>query len=311
MSKIELSCTSSPLVSIGVPVRDGAISLEKALDSVVNQTYRNIEIIISDNCSSDRTEEICRNFAARDSRIQYYRQEKPLTAVENFRFVYEKSQGEYFMWAAHDDFRSDNYVETLLQGFVQNPSASIIFSDAYNINESSGSELFKYDFDSRHLTYLKKLGRQTRGWCHHIYGLIKAEYLSGYAWYDIEYGPDRPLLISLLSQGDFVYHPGARFYYFRSDKTDEDVALSTKYTKIKKFVFVRLAFYCAKAVRAAELRSRTPIHSLLRLFCYFYGCFHVSTLHKIKTHLYKRFPEPVKIFWRRLKRKLRSPQKFA
>lgn len=106
--------TDHPLITIGLPVRNGGQSLRKALNSLLNQTYQNIEIIISDNCSDDKTEEICKTFVKSNGKIRYYRQKKALKAVDNFRVVYELGNGEFFMWAAHDDLRSQDYLETLL-----------------------------------------------------------------------------------------------------------------------------------------------------------------------------------------------------
>src|SRR5690606_13748412 len=93
---------SNPLVSIGVPVRNGGAYLADALQILVDQTYKNIEIIISDNNSSDDTSSIIERFAKLDKRIVVYTQSRTLTASENFRFVFERSHGEYFMWAACD-----------------------------------------------------------------------------------------------------------------------------------------------------------------------------------------------------------------
>ncbi|NNE33800.1 MAG: glycosyltransferase family 2 protein, partial [Rhodothermales bacterium] len=62
-----------PKISVGVPVYNGENYLEEAVNSVLAQTFPDFEVIISDNASDDRTEEICRGFEARDSRIRYIR----------------------------------------------------------------------------------------------------------------------------------------------------------------------------------------------------------------------------------------------
>jgi len=102
------------LVSIGMPVFNGGKHIRDALDSLLAQTYRNFELIISDNSSTDETEQICREYEEIDFRIRYIRQPENLGATENFQFVLARAKGEYFMWAAHDDIWDPCWIETLL-----------------------------------------------------------------------------------------------------------------------------------------------------------------------------------------------------
>mgnify|MGYP000352507694 CR=1 FL=1 len=99
-----------PLVSIGMPVYNGVDVLGCAIESVLSQSFRNFELIISDNASTDGTEALCRGFAANDSRIRYIRQSANLGAIGNFRFVLDEACGRYFMWAAADDLRSPDFL---------------------------------------------------------------------------------------------------------------------------------------------------------------------------------------------------------
>jgi glycosyltransferase involved in cell wall biosynthesis len=91
-----------------MPVYNGEKYIRDALDSLLSQTFSDFELIISDNASIDRTEEICREYAVRDSRISYYRQLENIGAAANFKFVLEKARCDYFMWAAYDDTWSKN-----------------------------------------------------------------------------------------------------------------------------------------------------------------------------------------------------------
>jgi glycosyltransferase involved in cell wall biosynthesis len=115
--------TTSPLVSIGVPVFNGFPLLRHALDSLLAQDYGNYEIIISDNASTDNTQLICQQYAGRDSRIKYFRNEKNIGAPNNFKRVLELSEGKFFMWAAHDDTWSPNYVSTLVDKLCEFPES--------------------------------------------------------------------------------------------------------------------------------------------------------------------------------------------
>jgi len=104
-----------PLVSVGIPTYNRAKGLRRTLKCITVQTYKNLEIIVSDNCSpGPETEAIVREFMAKDSRIQYFRQEKNKGGTFNFKFVLEKATGEYFMWAADDDEWEDRFIEVCI-----------------------------------------------------------------------------------------------------------------------------------------------------------------------------------------------------
>jgi glycosyltransferase involved in cell wall biosynthesis len=115
------------LVSVGLPVCNGAPYLADALDSLLAQTYRRIEILVADNASSDATPSICKTAARRDTRVHYYRHEARRSAAGNFEFVRHLALGEYFMWAAHDDLRHPDQVRILLQALQTTPRAVLAF----------------------------------------------------------------------------------------------------------------------------------------------------------------------------------------
>jgi glycosyltransferase involved in cell wall biosynthesis len=113
--------SSRPAVTIGMPVYNGEQTLLAALDSILCQTFTDFELLISDNASSDATESICREYAARDRRIRYVRQEQNIGATANFKYVLEDACGEYFMWAASDDVRSPDFIEVNVNFLAGNP----------------------------------------------------------------------------------------------------------------------------------------------------------------------------------------------
>jgi glycosyltransferase involved in cell wall biosynthesis len=108
-------------VTIGVPVYNGARTLRPVLDSIVAQSYVNSKIVISDNASTDATESICREFAAKDDRIIYIRQSSNIGADANFSCVLDQADTEYFMWAAADDIRSTDFIEENLRFLDSHP----------------------------------------------------------------------------------------------------------------------------------------------------------------------------------------------
>jgi glycosyltransferase involved in cell wall biosynthesis len=104
----------TPLVSVGVPTRNRAATLARALDGLLRQDYGALEIIVSDNASTDDTSGLCREYCERDQRIQYSRNDNDLGARANFSKVLEASRGEYFMWAADDDWLEPGFVRALV-----------------------------------------------------------------------------------------------------------------------------------------------------------------------------------------------------
>ena len=108
------------LVSIGMPVYNRPVEMTRALDSVLAQSYQNIEIVISNNCSPNlKVDEIIKEYLQRDSRIKYYFQKEALPVIDNFKFVLEKASGEYFLWLSDDDWIDISYIEEC-QNYLQN-----------------------------------------------------------------------------------------------------------------------------------------------------------------------------------------------
>lgn len=114
---------NNPLISIGIPVYNGENGIARALDCLLRQDYSNLEIIISDNASTDATPAICQEYVGKDSRITYSRVEENLGSIRNFNRVVELASGKYFMWAAHDDMREPSFVSACVEKMEQCPEA--------------------------------------------------------------------------------------------------------------------------------------------------------------------------------------------
>lgn len=129
-----MSATQARL-SIGLPVFNGADYLEDALQSILAQTYSDFELIISDNASSDGTEDLCQSYAAQDRRIRYYRNPKNIGATQNWYRVLDLASGEYFASAAHDDLYAPTYMEKCISVLDQDPSIIVCYAKTSNIDE--------------------------------------------------------------------------------------------------------------------------------------------------------------------------------
>ncbi|MDP3794934.1 MAG: glycosyltransferase family 2 protein [bacterium] len=110
-----------PSVSVGLPVRNGAERMAHAIDSLINQTHADFELIISDNCSTDSTWALLEEYARRDRRIRIFRQERDLGQRGNFEFVLAAARGMYFMWASDDDRWHPEFIATLKKGLDDHP----------------------------------------------------------------------------------------------------------------------------------------------------------------------------------------------
>jgi len=117
-----------PKISIGVPVYNGEYFLEKKLKSILEQTFSDYEIIISDNASTDKTSIICKKFAENENRVRYIRQEKNLGAWGNYNFLLNEAKGKYFLFSAVDDIMSSTFLEKTIKVLTSNKNISCCIS---------------------------------------------------------------------------------------------------------------------------------------------------------------------------------------
>lgn len=111
----------SARVAIGMPVYNGALTIAPVIASLLAQTYEDFVLFISDNASTDGTEQVCREFVRKDARVVYVRQEKNIGAEKNFDYVLHNINAEYFLWAAADDVRSHDFLKVNVEFLDRNP----------------------------------------------------------------------------------------------------------------------------------------------------------------------------------------------
>lgn len=178
---------SVPAVSIGMPVYNGENYIREALDSLLAQTFTNFELIISDNASNDATETICREYAARDSRIRYFRQSNSIGGLGNFLFVLDEAAGEYFIWASHDDVAKTNEFLFDLVSLITKTRADLAFPNVDIISTiDNRSTIIQKDVMNPFLNCKSKLDHCLTciGLCNHqVYGLYRKSSLKDYIKY--------------------------------------------------------------------------------------------------------------------------------
>lgn len=133
-----------PRLSIGVPVYNGQKFLRATLDSLLAQTFTDFELIICDNCSTDATEQICREYTQRDPRIRYVRNEKNIGPAPNYNRCFELARGELFKWSAADDLIAPEFLEKCIAELDRNPAAVAVYTATREIGPS-GEPLFEHE----------------------------------------------------------------------------------------------------------------------------------------------------------------------
>jgi glycosyltransferase involved in cell wall biosynthesis len=168
--------SKTPKVSIGLPVFNGEEYLEKSLDAILCQTFKDFELIISDNGSTDRTPEICKQYAERDPRIVLFRVEDNHGAAWNFNHVFELARADYFKWASHDDLLAPSFLERCVQVLDTNPDVVIVYSrtDIIDANEQK-IETYPVHLNTGSTDPLERFYDLLLKWhlCIEIFGLIR------------------------------------------------------------------------------------------------------------------------------------------
>lgn len=131
-----------PRVTIGIPVYNGEKYLAAAIDSVLAQTYTDFELIISDNASNDATPAIALDYAARDERVRYSRNQKNIGAARNYNRLVDLAQGEYFKWLASDDVIAPGYIQWCVAALDAERRAVAAYTRGAGIDEQGA--IIKY-----------------------------------------------------------------------------------------------------------------------------------------------------------------------
>lgn len=194
-------------VNIGMPVFNGENYIRGALESILAQTFTHFRLLISDNASTDATEEICREYSARDNRVSYLRQPKNIGASKNFNFVFKPDDVPYFKWAAHDDVMEPTYLEKCVILLDNNPSFAIAHCGTWRIDKN-GNKLGTYDHEIR-LNGMRAHDRFWRIlWIIHfteVFGLMRSPLIKKTKLYGSYVGADRNFMAEMLLQGDVGY----------------------------------------------------------------------------------------------------------
>src|SRR5271165_1021655 len=189
-----------PRVSIGMPLYNCEKYVAEAIESHLRQTYTDFELIITDNASTDRSEEICRAYAAKDPRIKYHRNKENVGAGGNFRMCFELAQAEYFRWTPSDDVVGPELLELCVEVLARDPSVLLAYPQTRLI-DGTGRIIQDYDenlqlVQERPSARFKEALHRLR-LCNVQYGLIRREILGKTGLMRNYAGGDIPLILEL------------------------------------------------------------------------------------------------------------------
>jgi glycosyltransferase involved in cell wall biosynthesis len=210
-----------PRVSVGLPVYNGGKFLRTCLESLLGQTFTDFEIVICDNASTDDTGAICQEFAARDSRIRYFRNPQNIGAGPNYNLTFERATGVYFKWAAHDDVCEPSFLERCVEALDQDPSLVLAYPMMVDIDDE-GRKL-----GVRNISHIPRAERGSSPKPHkrfrnlirldytveEIFGVIRSDALRRSVLIKSYTDSDRTLLAQLALYGRFVEIPEVLFLH--------------------------------------------------------------------------------------------------
>jgi glycosyltransferase involved in cell wall biosynthesis len=206
----------APLVSVGVPVYNGEDYLPQALDALLAQDLDDFEVIVCDNASQDGTAEIAKDYAARDRRFRYHRNERNLGLSGNFNKAFELATGKYFKWAAHDDLHPPQMLRVCTTVLEQDPAA-VICGSAVAVMDDDGEvfEQWHPSVDLRsppaHVRFHRLIW--TLEETHPLFAVMRSEALARTPLYRPFVGADRVLLAQLALMGPIWQVPEVLHYY--------------------------------------------------------------------------------------------------
>lgn len=200
----------TPKISVGMPVYNSEKYVEAAIHAVLVQTYPEFELIISDNASTDRTPEICQEYAAKDSRIRYFRNSHNLGATPNINSVVARAAAPYFKWAFYDDLIAPEFLAQCIKVLDGNPDVVLCVPQS-NVIDENGLFLGIHEYRSKptsphaHRRFRNYVLNYDAGW--ELFGVMRMSALQKTALHGWYPGSDHVFLAEMTLHGQFHVIP--------------------------------------------------------------------------------------------------------
>jgi len=262
-----------PLVSVGMPVYNGERFLAETLDSLLAQDYPNLEVVISDNASSDSTWEICRQYAATDKRIRLHRNTHNIGILANFRLAMHLSDGPYFMWAAHDDLWEPSCISTLASVLGRYEEVVLACSDYDIVYRLSGDRAphglrlpslsVSNSVFTNAMWMLTYLHPSFMYALHRASALRQTSFMRGYRQYDFA---DQAMLNELSLMGQVHLVPEVLYHAGVKEKERAPWSMSPRRLRGLKFAYGRFYAETLRSIRRSECISLVQKAALVAIF---------------------------------------------
>jgi glycosyltransferase involved in cell wall biosynthesis len=209
--------TALPRVSIGLPVYNGERLLAESIEALLGQTHEDLELIISDNASTDGTADICRSYQKQDRRIRYIRQPHNIGLNPNHNFVITQARGELFKMASHDDLYARNLLQRCVEALDEYPQVVLAHSREAMIDDSGTiTKLLEYSVAVDSPRAPERFRSMLfDGWDDYTYGVMRTSVLRRTHLHGSHHFADRTINTELGLQGPF--HQVPEVLYFRRD----------------------------------------------------------------------------------------------
>ncbi len=200
--------SSSPRVSVGIPVYNGENYLEEAMRSVLTQSFGDLELIVSDNASTDRTPEIIRDLAAGDPRVVCLENARNLGAAPNYNRAWAAARGTYFKWLAHDDRMLPGYLEATVAALEAAPDA-VLCNTVVEYIDGAGQHIGHYDSGLRSADRPSPAERFAAmilrsHSCVDFFGLVRRSAMENSLLHGPFHGADRAFLAQMALRGRLI-----------------------------------------------------------------------------------------------------------
>lgn len=214
---------TEPLVSIGIPLYNDSAYVKRTVDSALAQSYRNIEIIVSDNHSSDETYQVLKSQYGEVANVKLFRQPKNIGPNANFEFLMNAAQGEFFMWLGGHDTIHPEYVACAVNEHLKYPDSSLVYfnhqfvdsnGEATDTPELSDIANQSDSRDERALNTFRSLNL-----CTHIHGLWRTKFRNSIK-FTYHFGPDH-LVLFIMAINGCIYKIDKPWYYRTVNRTKE------------------------------------------------------------------------------------------
>lgn len=202
------------LVSIFIPVYNGEEYLNDTLQSILHQTYSNIEILLVDDSSLDNSYQLLKEFALKDNRIKVFKKENGQTVAKSFNFILPHLKGEYFYYSSQDDIFSSDLIENMVKR-QQETFADTVLPDMeyYFENKKENKKIIGLNSDRSVILSGKQALIESLNWNIHGFALFKTSLVSNEFFPEDAFDSDEFITRKMfLKSNKVVFCPGTFFY---------------------------------------------------------------------------------------------------